>query len=67
MVNTKLEVAQFDGSGYFSLGKTRIFAYLRVLGLKDVMVEQASLPPLYVEDEADPVRRRNGSKMKQQE
>ena len=31
-----------------------MFSHLRILGLKDTLVEQAPFPPLKEEDESDP-------------
>lgn len=44
MANTQIEVERFDGKGYFSLWKKRMLAHLSVLGLKDVLLEQTSIP-----------------------
>lgn len=54
MTGSKHDVSQFDGSGDFSLWKTRMFAYLSIQGLKDVLVEQTASPPLEDDEEADP-------------
>jgi len=58
MTNSKIKISVFDGTGDFSLWKTRMFSNLRILGLKDTLVEQASFPPLSEEDEADPTKKK---------
>ncbi|CAL9217374.1 unnamed protein product [Arabidopsis halleri] len=51
-------IAVFDGSGGFSLWKTRIMAHLSVIGLKDVMTAKAPAPPLTAEEEQNPETRK---------
>lgn len=55
MVGTPIAI--FDGSGDFSLWKTRIMAHLSVIGLKDVVIGTSSLP-LTAEEEEDPEKRK---------
>jgi len=50
-------IAIFDGSGDFSLSKTRIMAHLSVIGLKDVVIGTSS-PPLTAEEEEDSEKRK---------
>ena len=52
-----IKMSVFDGSGDFSLWKTRMFSHLRILGLQDTLVEQALFPPLKEEDESDPEKK----------
>ena len=42
MNGDKVKIERFDGNGDFSLWKRRMFAYLSVSGLKDVLVEKPS-------------------------
>ena len=42
MTGTKFEIERFDGDGDFSLWKRRMYAYLSVSGLKDVLAEKTS-------------------------
>ncbi|KAG7592586.1 GAG-pre-integrase domain [Arabidopsis thaliana x Arabidopsis arenosa] len=58
MTNSKHKVSVFDGSGDFSLWKTRMYAHLRILGLKEALVEQAPFPPLTEEEESDPEKKK---------
>jgi len=58
MLNNKLKISQFDGSGAFSLSKTRMFSHPRVMGLTDALVEQAPLPPMKEEEESDPAKKK---------
>jgi len=50
-------IAIFDGSGDFSLWKTRIMAHLSVIGLKDVVLGTTP-KPLTEEEEEDPEKRK---------
>lgn len=54
MSGTEHKVALFDGSGDFSLWKTRMYAYLSIYGLKDVLKEKTVAPPLTKEEEENP-------------
>lgn len=42
MTKSKIDIERFDGDGDFSLWKRRMYAYLSVSGLKDVLVAKAS-------------------------
>lgn len=42
MTKSKIEIERFDGGGDFSLWKRRMYAYLSVSGLKDVLVGKTS-------------------------
>jgi len=58
MTDSKVKIAQFDGSSDFSLWRTRMFAHLRVLGLKTALVEQPPHKPLTEEEEGDPAKKK---------
>ena len=51
-------IAIFDGSGDFSLWKTRIQAHLSVIGLKDALTVKPPPPPLTAEEEEDPEKKK---------
>lgn len=53
MKGSKVEIERFDGDGDFSLWKRRMFAYLSVSGLKDVLVEQTSSSEVKGDDKKD--------------
>lgn len=62
MTKTKIEIERFDGDGDFSLWKRRMYAYLSVSGLKDVLAEKASTSEVKVDgsEEDDPdVKKKN--------
>lgn len=56
MTKSKIEIDCFDGDGDFSLWKRRMYAYLSVSGLKDVLTEKASIPEVKADgsEEEDP-------------
>ncbi|KAL0793897.1 hypothetical protein Bca101_065274 [Brassica carinata] len=56
MTKSKIEIDRFDGDGDFSLWKRRMYAYLSVSGLKDVLTEKASIPEVKTDgsEEEDP-------------
>ena len=60
MDGSKVDIERFDGDGDFSLWKRRMFAYLSVSGLKDVLVEKASSSEVKEDDsqEVDPDTKR---------
>ncbi|WZZ28540.1 hypothetical protein YC2023_011941 [Brassica napus] len=43
MAGTKSEIEKFDGDGDFSLWKRRMYAFLSVSGLKDVLIEKTKV------------------------
>src|SRR5690606_39681904 len=53
MVNARIEDERFDGKGDFSLWKKRMLAHLSVLGLKDVLLEQTSIPKSVIKQDED--------------
>ena len=53
MKRTKCEIERFDGDGDFSLCKRRMYAYLSVSGLKDVLIEKTKVEEDIDEDEKD--------------
>ena len=53
MKGTKCEIERFDGDGDFSLWKRKMYAYLSVSGLKDVLVEKVKVEEESDDDEKD--------------
>lgn len=41
MASTRVDVDRFDGTGDFSLWKTRMIAHFRILGLKDIIIDHS--------------------------
>ena len=58
MTNTNLKVGVFDGTGDFSLWKTRMLSHLRISGLKEALQGQAPFAPLTEEEEEDPMKKK---------
>ncbi|WZY94152.1 hypothetical protein YC2023_066481 [Brassica napus] len=53
MAGMKSEIEKFDGDGDFSLWKRRMYAFLSVSGLKDVLIEKTKVEEDSEEDEKD--------------
>ena len=53
MVNARIEVEKFDGKGDFFLWKKCMLAHLSDLGLKDVLLEQTSIPKSVIKKDED--------------
>lgn len=58
MAGTKCNIERFDGDGDFSLWKRRMYAFLSVSGLKDVLIEKVKLEDDSIEDEKDPEKKK---------
>ena len=58
MAGTKCNIERFDGDGDLSLWKIRMYTFLSVSGLKDVLIEKVKVEDDSIEDEKDPEKKK---------